>query len=435
MHSVNSEFIERMKGLLGDEVDSFLASLNEPARRGIVVNTNKLSVEEFKKIVDFDISSVGYDPSGFYIGDVKLGPHPLHHAGAIYSQDPGAMFTVNAYHFRGDERALDMCAAPGGKSIQIANRIPNGVLISNEINRSRSHVLYSNIERMGLKNVIITNETPNRLARAYADTFDVCLVDAPCSAEGMIRKDMTILDNWNENLTNMCATRQLEILDSADKTLKQGGILIYSTCTYSRAENEDVVREFIKKYDYELINIEADFARGIDMSDAVRLYPHKTRGEGQFVAVLRKKSASIICPSSLLKLKRNKKVEEFILECVQKSYPIYDFVDFSYIVPDVDLIRRDVNYVSIGVRVAGMKSNIVKPEHYLFSAFGDKFSNIIDLPLGSEELSKYLRGDIFSTNRPNGYGAILVCGVPLGGYRIAGGEMKNLYPKGLRNFN
>ena len=235
---LNEVFLNRMKSILGEDYAQFLASLEEPSVKSIYVNENKISVENFLKIIDFSTEQISYEKAGFYVDNDKKGRHPLHHAGAFYMQEPSAMFTINALKFKGDEKVLDMCAAPGGKSIQIANRIPNGVLVSNEIVKSRSEILFSNIERMGLRNVIISNDTPENIGNAYGNCFDVCVVDAPCSGEGMFRKGADITAQWNENLDEMCAIRQLEILSHADKTLKQGGYLIYSTCTYSIKENE-----------------------------------------------------------------------------------------------------------------------------------------------------------------------------------------------------
>jgi len=290
MNNEQNEFLNKMRQLLGEEFEDFNKSLSLPSQKSLYVNESKISIEKFKDIVDFSIEPIWYEKAGFYIDDTKRGRHPLHHAGAFYLQEPSSMFTVNAYKFKGNEKVLDMCAAPGGKSIQIANRIPNGVLVSNEFVSSRSQVLFSNIERMGLKNVIITNDKPANLANAYENVFDVCLVDAPCSGEGMFRKSDDVITHWNSNLPSMCAVRQKEILISADKTLKQGGVLIYSTCTYSLEENEEIVNWLKKELNYEIVNIKADLPRGIDLPQTVRLYPHKVKGEGQFVAVLIKKS-------------------------------------------------------------------------------------------------------------------------------------------------
>ena len=234
-------FLERMRKILGDEFEDFVKALNDPIQKSIYINENKISVDKFKELVDFSLEQIPYEKAGFYVDYEKKGRHPLHHAGAFYMQEPSAMFTVNAIKFKGDEKVLDMCAAPGGKSIQIANRIPNGVLVSNEIVKNRAEILFSNIERMGLKNVIISNDTPENVASAYGDTFDVVVVDAPCSGEGMFRRGEDVTDEWYPEINDMCAKRQLEILNEADKTLKSGGKLIYSTCTYSEIENEGVM--------------------------------------------------------------------------------------------------------------------------------------------------------------------------------------------------
>ena len=248
MLNLPNAFLKRMQNILGRDYEKFLSSLNEREVKSIFVNNNKISVKNFKNVVNFSISPINYEKNGFYVDNEKRGKHPLHHAGAFYIQEPSAMFTVNAYKFRGNEKVLDMCAAPGGKTIQIANRLNGGVLVSNEINAARCKVLYSNVERMGLKNVIITNDLPKNLAKAYANTFDVCLVDAPCSGEGMFRRGEDVVSEWNENLPKMCSVRQLEILESANKCLKQHGTLIYSTCTYSYEENEGVITEFLKRH-------------------------------------------------------------------------------------------------------------------------------------------------------------------------------------------
>ena len=222
MNNLDSTFLSNMQAILGNEYDDFINSLSLPNEKAIFVNNNKISTEQFENCVDFSISPIAYEKAGFYVGNAKLGRHPLHHAGAFYVQEPSSMFTVNSYNFKGDERVLDMCASPGGKSIQIANRIPNGLLVSNEIDKARSSILFSNIERMGLKNVIVTNDTPQNIATAYANCFDVCLVDAPCSGEGMFRKGEDMVASWNPNLNAMCAARQKEILTEANKALNAG---------------------------------------------------------------------------------------------------------------------------------------------------------------------------------------------------------------------
>ena len=435
MLNLNVSFLKRMRTILGEKYDSFLSSLNEPEQKGIFVNNHKISTENFTKIVDFSVSPIAYEKSGFYIDNLKLGKHPLHCAGAFYVQDPSAMFTVNSLNFKGDEVVLDLCASPGGKSIQIANRIPNGVLVSNEIIKSRAQILYSNIERMGLDNVIITNDDPKNIATAYANEIDVCLVDAPCSGEGMFRRGEDVVKEWNENLPNMCSVRQLEILEQANVCLKENGYLIYSTCTYSLEENENVISKFLSQHDYELINIDFPFSRGVDMPEAVRLYPHEVKGEGQFVALLKKKEKNNFVSKNHLFLKKNEKFEEFLKNFLNFQPIVYDYKDFSYIVKDAYFIKKDVNYLSIGVRVGQDRKKYFDLNHHLFSSFGTKFNKQINLDFSDDRVKKYLRGETLDIIGSDGYGALLISGCALGGYKISDGKFKNLYPKGLRFFN
>lgn len=434
MLNLDDNFLSRMKLILGEEFDSFYKSLNEDLVKSIYVNQVKMNLETFKNVVDFSINQIKYEKAGFYVDNEKKGRHALHHAGAFYLQEPSAMFTVNAYNFKGDEKVLDLCSAPGGKTIQIANRIPNGVLVSNEYVTQRSAILYSNVERMGLTNVIITNENPSTLKDAYANTFDVCLVDAPCSGEGMFRRGNSVTEQWNENLPKMCAERQLEILDSADKMLKQNGVLIYSTCTYSLEENEQVVQKFMKDYGYEIVNIDAPFSRGVGLKQAVRLYPHIVKGEGQFVAVLKKISENENYSNSVLELKNCKISQEFIKKYTDLNKKTVKYQNYSYIVPDESMIRKNVKYVSVGVKIGEEKQKRFEPDHYLFSAFGRNFNVKLDLDYRHENIAKYLKGDTFETDLEDGYGAMLVNNSALGGFKISKGKFKNHYPKGLRNF-
>lgn len=431
---INEVFLNRMKQLLGDNFDAFLDSLNCPITKSIYVNENKISIDKLKSIINFPIEQIPYEKAGFYVDNVKFGRHPLHHAGAFYMQEPSAMFTINSIKFNGDEKVLDMCAAPGGKTIQIANRIPNGVLVSNEIVKSRSEILFSNIERMGIKNVIIANDTPENIGKAYGDCFDVCVVDAPCSGEGMFRRGEDVSNQWNENLEVMCAKRQLEILYNADKTLKQGGKLIYSTCTYSKKENEDVVLEFLRTHDYELINIDYSFSRGVGLKEAVRLYPHENKGEGQFVAVMIKKQPNDNSCFSGLKLTNSKITNDFIKNQINLNFECVEYKNQMYVTPCKELVKKHVNYVSIGVRLGKIESNRFVPHHNLFTAFGNDFKIKLNLNFNDERVSKYLKGDTFEVELSDGYGALIVDGCSLGGFKISQGKLKNYYPKGLRNF-
>lgn len=437
------KFLKNMQILLKDEYPAFLLSLSSPEQKAIFVNNNKITNQNFLSAIDFKTEPIEYEKSGFYIENLKLGKHPLHHAGAFYVQDASAMFTVNALKFNGDELVLDMCASPGGKSIQIANRLTIGTLVSNEIDKSRCKTLYSNIERMGLKNVIITNETPENLANCYQNTFDVVLVDAPCSGEGMFRRGEEYTREWNENLPQMCAARQINILNEADKCLKVGGHLIYSTCTYEKVENEDVVSTFLQTHDYKLIKIKSNFSKGINMSEVVRLYPHKNRGEGQFVAVLVKKSAkSEVNVENFKNFNKNspKKqnfkncnlADEFLKNYTNLNINSYQINNDVYYIKDLTLIKAGLKYQSFGVKLGEVENNIFKPNHYLFSAFGQNFKNFLNFEANSNEILKYLKGETLEVDGPEGYGVIKISNCPLGGYKMSAGKFKNLYPKGLR---
>ncbi len=431
---LNEEFLNRMKLLLKDKFDDFLKALDNPIEKAIIVNENKISVEEFEKIIDFEVDKISYEKAGLYVDREKKGRHPLHHAGAFYMQEPSAMFTINAYQFKGDEKVLDLCAAPGGKTIQIANRIPKGVLVSNEIIKSRSEILYSNVERMGLKNVIVSNDTPENIANAYGNCFDVCLVDAPCSGEGMFRRGEEVGLQWNENLPKMCAARQLEILEEANKTLRTEGVLIYSTCTYAKEENEDVINEFLLKHNYRLLNVSYPFSRGIGMPEVARLYPHENKGEGQFVAVLKKLEENFSVESLTAKLTNSKISLDFIKNYTNLGINVCNYKNFSYFVPCKDLIKKNINYVSIGVKLGQVDKNRFEPHHNLFTAFGANFNSFLSLNYKDENVLKYLRGETFDVNLSDGYGAVLVNGCALGGFKVSKGKFKNYYPKGLRNF-
>lgn len=431
---ISEVFFDRMKQLLGDNFSKFKESLNQPITKAIYVNENKITIDKFKTIVDFLIEQIPYESAGFYVDNEKKGRHPLHHAGAFYVQEPSAMFTINAIKFNGDEKVLDMCSAPGGKSIQIANRIPNGILVSNEIVKSRSEILFSNIERMGLKNVVVANETPENISLAYGDTFDVVLVDAPCSGEGMFRRGEEVSNEWNENLDEMCSIRQLEILNYANKTLKKGGKLIYSTCTYSKKENEDVINKFLSMHDYELVNVNYPHSKGVDMPEVARLYPHENKGEGQFVAVLKKKEENYNSCYSSLKLTNSKIASEFIKQQTNLSIECLEYKNNIYFVPCKEIIKKHIKYVSVGVRLGCVEGNRFELHHNIFTAFGNSFRIKLHLNLIDKNVEKYLRGETLDVELPDGFGAVILEDCTVGGFKISKGKFKNFYPKGLRNF-
>ena len=244
-----SAFDMRMKRLLGAEYDAFLHALTREGEvKGLRVNPNKISAETLEAHAPFPMERIPYVAGGYVVPDgAGAGKHPLHHAGAYYMQDPGAMATVaaipEAFWERRGLRILDLCAAPGGKTTQLAAacRATDGVVLANEYVSSRARILSGNVERMGLSNVCVTNVDTKWLGDWYPAFFDLVVVDAPCSGEGMFRKNVPAIEEWSLENVRMCAARQWEILENAVKTVAPGGYLLYSTCTYSTEENEETV--------------------------------------------------------------------------------------------------------------------------------------------------------------------------------------------------
>ncbi len=451
MKKLPSEFTDRMKKLLGDEYEDFINAVNGTPVKGFRVNTEKISLEDFEKINVFGSEKIPYVENGFYLDFEKAGNHPCHHAGMIYIQEPGAMAPAECVDVEEDWKILDMCASPGGKSTQLKNKLgENGLLVSNEIIPSRCKILTGNIERLGLKNCVTTCMDTNRLAKTFPETFDLIMVDAPCSGEGMFRKDDTAIEEWSLQNVRMCAERQAEILENAVKCLKDGGYIVYATCTFSLEENEMTVASFLSAHpEFEIVPVsekvknrtsDGVFYDGCtceNISFARRFYPHKSEGEGQFMAVLRNKNERL----------ENKKTMPKKQEKIDKS--VFDFLDSTlvsyekekvimyngnpvYFTPDFE-VKKGTAF-ACGVTIGEICKNYIKPHHQFFMAMGENFKRKIELSPDSEEMKKYLRGEEFSTDCENGWAVVTTENASVGGVKVSGGKAKNHYPKGLRIF-
>ena len=446
------EFETRMKLLLGDGYDAFVASLNEPPVKAFRVNKAKISIEDFEKINPFGNEKIPYVEGGYYLDYEKVGNHPFHHAGLIYVQEPAAMAPAECIDVDPNSKILDMCAAPGGKSTQLKNRLgEDGLLVSNEIIPSRCKILTGNIERLGLKNCVTTCTDTSHLATLFPDTFDVIMVDAPCSGEGMFRKEQIAIGEWSLDNVQKCAQRQTEILENAVKCLASGGTIIYATCTFSLEENEMQIDSFLKAHpDFEIIPVkEAVSLASVDginfdgcscenIHFARRFYPHTSRGEGQFVAVLRHKGERVT--SCKQAKKQNIKLDPVLLDFLDDTLIGYDKSNVTLygdtpVFFGGDLEIKKGTAFMCGVTIGEVKKNYVLPHHQFFSAYGKDFKRKIDLAPDSEELMKYLHGEEIKTNCQNGWAAVCVCGVALGGAKVSNGVAKNHYPKGLRALN
>lgn len=444
------DFENRMKNLLGDEFESYKNSLEEEPVRSFRVNTDKISLEDFNKINVFNTEKIPYSPTGFYFDYEKIGNHPYHHAGMIYVQEPGAMAPAECLTIGEDWVILDMCSAPGGKSSQIRNKLgENGVLVSNEIIPSRCKILTSNVERLGLKNTITTCMDSGKIARLYPETFDFIMVDAPCSGEGMFRKEQIAIDEWSKENVEKCASRQMEILENASKCLENGGYIVYATCTFSLEEDEMLIDAFLNNHpEYELLRVNEEVEK--HTSDGIffdgckceniqftrRVYPHKNKGEGQFMALLHNTN-----PERQTQFKKtkgdNQKIDKTVFDFLDSVLTTYDknCVKMNNDTPiyfngDIDTTKATV-YMK-GVTIGEIKKNYIQPHHQFFMAMGESFKRKIELSVDSQEIKKYLHGEEFSTTCENGWAVVTVNGCSLGGVKVVNGRAKNHYPKGLR---
>jgi NOL1/NOP2/sun family putative RNA methylase len=437
-----------MKTLLGEEYDAFIDALNGEAVKGFRVNTNKISVDDFRKINIFGSEKIPYVHNGFYLDFQKAGNHPYHHAGMIYVQEPAAMMPAECIEIEEDWAVLDMCAAPGGKSTQLKNKLgEDGVLVSNEIIPSRCKILTGNIERLGLKNTVTTCMDTKRLADTFPNTFDLIMCDAPCSGEGMFRKEEIAVSEWSEENVRMCAQRQAEILDNAVKLLKNGGYIIYATCTFSLEENEMMIDSFLQNHpEFELVpaneRVVKSTADGVKFSGckcenihfARRFYPYISKGEGQFMAVLHHKGEKM---TNAFYNAPKPKIDKIITDFLDDTLINYDknFINLyngNPIYYNNRLPIPDRTAFCCGVTIGEIRKNYILPHHQFFMALGDNFKRKINLSVNSAELSKYLHGEEFDTDCQNGWAVVMVEGCAIGGAKVSNGRAKNHYPKGLR---
>ena len=428
------KFLERMRTMLGSEYEAFLRSYDDPPCTGIRVNPLKRTeaVSGFIK----DLEPVPWCAEGFYTDkSIISGTHPYHIGGAFYFQEPSAMAAVSALPIEEGDFVLDLCAAPGGKATHAGAALNNtGLLMANEIVPRRAEILAENIERFGLRNAVVTNENPARLAEKYPEYFDKIIVDAPCSGEGMFRREPRAVTEWSPEHAGSCAARQRNILDSAVKLLKNGGLLLYSTCTFSEEENEDNVRYMLENHGMSLMNISlSGVTEGINMPEALRIFPHRSRGEGHFVALLRKNHGGIginyepkrdRAVDEAMKLYR--KFENEALNIHLEGTPCL-FGERLYLAhTDVDRIKT----LRPGLFLGECKKNRFEPSHALALALSaEDFKST--LSPDDDELDKYLHGEVVDFDG-KGYAAVIYGQLPIGWGKASGGVLKNHFPKKLR---
>ncbi len=455
MATIPEDFKIKMKTLLQDDYPSFLQSFEQESEQGLRINLLKTNAETFRKHLDFKLEPVPWCPIGFYYSkEDRPGKHPYHAAGVYYIQEPSAMSVVEFLEPKPGDMILDLCAAPGGKSTHIAAYMQGeGLLVSNEIHPSRVKALSENIERCGVTNALVTNETPERLAPRFPAFFDRILVDAPCSGEGMFRKLDEACEDWSGEKIEHCASMQADILEAAATMLKPGGILVYSTCTFSPEENEKTVARFLEKYpSFELEEIpfvagmqpgRPDWASGEEiLSRTIRLWPHQLKGEGHFVARLRKNDG----PEALdRKSSKQAKVDKQAMKVFEEfchSTLTFDW-EFSgeYLLFGEQLYAAPSEMPSIdklkvtrpGWHLGTIKKSRFEPSHALALGLKKSQANHLAFSPKEESILRYLRGEALMVESA-GKGWTLVCvdAFPIGWGKLSDGQLKNHYPKGLR---
>lgn len=477
------KFLERMQNMLGEEYPAFLESLSGKRYRALRLNPLKTRIQEGKEKLPFTLSPVPWTKNGFYYEEEEQpGKHPYHEAGLYYIQEPSAMAPVPclmeeaamperqeehvsaaAIPERQEEpatpgRVLDLCAAPGGKSTQIAEYMRGrGMLITNEIHPQRAKILSENIERMGISNAIVLNETPESLSKRFIAFFDRILVDAPCSGEGMFRKNDNAGEEWSEENVALCAERQDGILDCAATMLKPGGRLVYSTCTFAPAEDEGSVSRFLETH--------PDFY----LEKEERLMPHKVKGEGHFLAVLHReggqlRSAAAAGTEKSLTLKDCREFLDFAKEALTipaeeltAGKILFRFGEQLYLAPAETPSLRGLKVLRPGLHLGTVKKNRFEPSHALALFLKkEQAVHVVNLAGDGTAVRKYLEGQTLTIGEgcdvemahiitrgrmaaeqadvslPKGWCLVCVDGYSLGWGKAAGAILKNHYPKGLR---
>lgn len=450
-----TDFINKYQHLLGQkEANAFIQSFSKPARHGFRINPLK---ENRPRGVNLT-NATEHCQFGYY-GEVT-GKTVDHQSGAVYSQEPSAMYVGEVAHPKQHERVLDLCAAPGGKTTHLGSYLQNtGLLIANEINSKRSKILVENTERFGLTNTIVTNTTPEVLAARLPNYFDRVLVDAPCSGEGMFRKDPDAMQYWNLDYPAECAKRQRTILKEAVKTLKPGGILVYSTCTFSPEEDEQIIAWLVKTYGFNLLPVKKfpgmdsgvpEWADGnSDLQNCVRIFPQHFSGEGHFIAKLQKPTSEPV-PHQSSKHHRDVAINQntqpmnaeernlwtdFERQMLKK--PIFGrLVTFKhdlYSVPEITPNLAGIKIVRLGLQIGTFKKSRFEPSYALGIALHPQ-DVIHPLAISYASWQKYVHGDTFSVDKSlkKGWYQLICEGQPVGFSKVVNGTAKNFFPKGLR---
>ena len=440
-------YTEKMQKLLGSEFDDYLKSFDHGRYYGLRANTLKISAADLKKKLPFDLRPIPWCDTGFYYGaDVRPSKHVYYNAGLFYIQEPSAMSTGALLPAEPGDRVLDLCAAPGGKSTQVAAKLcGKGIIVSNDISASRCKALLKNIEVCGVSNCVITNETPEKLADKLPHFFNKIIVDAPCSGEGMFRKDEEAVKSWESHKTEYCQGLQREILHHADRLLAKGGIIAYSTCTFAPEENEGMLNEFIQNHPYYKVlpidkNLGLDRGRpewsGADkmFEDAGRLWPHKVNGEGHFICLLQKTEGSEMLTAYEKEDKaKDKELADFF--AFAKDHLNFDFSDKHLFIHQGKVLMvplglglKGLRVMRSGLYLGDIKTKRFEPSQALAMALKKENAKItVDFALEDDGLMRYMRGESFNVDYKDGWALVCADGYPIGWGKVQKGRLKNKY--------
>ena len=473
MADLPQSFLDSMKEILGEDYEAFLTGFDGQRQYGLRVNTLKMNLEEFERIAPFHLKKVPWISNGyFYNAEDVPAKHPFYSAGLYYLQEPSAMTPASRLKVQPGERVLDLCAAPGGKATELGAALQGeGLLVANDINTARAKALLRNLELFGISNSFVTNEPPHVLAERFPEFFHKIMVDAPCSGEGMFRKNPAVVDSWQEKGPEYFSKLQREIIVQAADMLLPGGMMFYSTCTFSPLENEKTITHLLKERpDMEVIPMEdyEGFAEGLtsyrgevfDESCKLcrRIWPHKMSGEGHFMALLHKKNGTpqqvqqTVLQSSIwwekckgLNKEQKAAAEDFFSH-VNIAYDVSRIDvrgDNLYYLPAPQYDGRGLHFLRNGLFMGEFKKKRFEPSQpFALALHAQDFDQVLDFPADDERLSRYLRGEtldvsdlIAGEKKRKGWQLVMVAGHPLGFGKLVNNNLKNKYPAGWRKNN
>lgn len=463
-----ADFQTRMQSMLGPEYPSFLASYEKPRRNGLRINSQKISPEDFQKISPFPLEPIPWTQNGFfYPPDAHPAQHPFYRCGLYYLQEPSAMTPASLLPVQPGDRVLDLCAAPGGKATELGARLKGqGLLAANDASGTRAKALLRNLELFGISNGFVTNESPDRLAAAFPEFFDKILVDAPCSGEGMFRKEAAAGKTWSLEKSDSCAKLQREILTQAVHMLSPGGLLMYSTCTFAPIENEGAVSYVLEQFpEMDLLELPQEYGfspgnplwgnKDSRLTRCLRLWPHRCQGEGHFLALFQKEKSLEKCPlpPKPSRPKKGGKISrpqmlllEKFLESLLPCLPAFSWERVEirsekvYLLPEglPPLPKlKGLHFLRNGLFLGELKKNRFEPSQPLALSLTGQPPARLDIPSSDARIAQYLQGQAVpaapgESATDSGWALLCVDGFPLGWGKLAGGLFKNKYPAGWR---